>query len=157
MSDESGPVLNEQTQKQDSGASETNNQPQSDKPTHQKVSDYQRSEGNKRPRDDIPNWKLYGGIGGGVLAIILSMVFFSSGNTGLGLIFLSLPIIGPLVLTEGGREILKEMQEEMEDENQIQKKSTQSKPKRICSECGWQNPQENSYCNDCGSELSNSG
>jgi hypothetical protein len=24
---------------------------------------------------------------------------------------------------------------------------------RVCSECGWQNPAQNAYCHDCGSQL----
>jgi ribosomal protein L40E len=34
-----------------------------------------------------------------------------------------------------------------------QQVESSSEPKRICSNCGWQNPTENTYCHDCGEEL----
>jgi predicted ATP-dependent serine protease len=157
MSKEPDSTFSEQGEKQDLETAETNTQVQSDKSFHEKVDEFQNGEREKNPWNEIPKWKLFGGIGGGVLAIILSILFSLSGNPGWGLIFLSLPIVAPLVLTEGGREFLKTVQEEIQDGNQVQQNSTQSKPKRICSDCGWQNPQENSYCHDCGSELGNSG
>jgi ribosomal protein L40E len=57
--------------------------------------------------------------------------------------------------TESGKEFREEVQENM-DEAQQQQASSSSQPKRICSECGWQNPQSNNYCHDCGSELGSS-
>jgi len=129
---------------------------ESDKSFGQKIEEFQNGEREENPWGEVPKWKVFGGIIGIVLSLVLSIIFSLNGNPGWGMIFLSLPIIGPLVLTESGREFLKTVQEEMNDKNQVQQKSTQSKPKRICSDCGWQNPQENSYCHDCGSELGNS-
>lgn len=37
--------------------------------------------------------------------------------------------------------------------SQQQQQSSSSKPKQICSNCGWRNPQTNNYCHDCGAEL----
>lgn len=130
---------------------------ESDKSFTQKIEKFQNGEREENPWEEVPKWKAFGGIIGIILAVVLSIMFSLSGNPALGAIFLSLPIIVPLVLTESGREFLRTVQEEMNDKNQVQQKSTQSKPKRICSDCGWQNPQENSYCHDCGSELGNSG
>lgn len=38
-------------------------------------------------------------------------------------------------------------------QSQQQQEVSSSGPKRVCSECGWQNPQGNNFCHDCGSEL----
>lgn len=162
MSDKSNSDFSDwaEEQTQDSETVEAKEREQSDKSFHEKITEFQNDEREKNPWEEIPDWKLYGGIIGGSLSVVLSYYFIFTGHPGWGAIFLSLPIIVPLVLTEGGREFLKtvqeEMQEGMEEGNQAQQSSAQSKPKRICSECGWQNPQENTFCHDCGSKLGKS-
>lgn len=36
---------------------------------------------------------------------------------------------------------------------QQQQTGGNSKPKVVCSSCGWKNPKSNNYCHDCGEEL----
>ena len=40
---------------------------------------------------------------------------------------------------------------------QQEQKPSSSEPTRICSNCGWRNPEENNYCHDCGKELDRDG
>ncbi|OYR50040.1 hypothetical protein DJ74_06730 [Halorubrum sp. Ea8] len=39
--------------------------------------------------------------------------------------------------------------------NQTNNTTKESRNKIICQDCGWQNTQENNYCHDCGTELTN--
>lgn len=56
--------------------------------------------------------------------------------------------------TESGRIFREEFMENMEQAQQQQQQNTSnSKPKVICSNCGWKNPKGNNYCHDCGEEL----
>lgn len=57
-----------------------------------------------------------------------------------------------LVGTASGRELMKEISDNM-DQQQQQQSTGSSEAKRICSECGWQNPKINNYCHDCGALL----
>lgn len=172
MSDDSEPTFSERVEdirerRQSNNQTKTKEEPSetvntekienSDKTLHEKLTEFQNGEREENPRGEVPKKKVFGIIIGGVLGSILSISLLLSGHTGWGLILLSLPIIVPLVLTENGREFMKLVHEEIQEGNQSQKKTTRSKPKRICSSCGWQNPQENSFCHDCGSELGKSG
>jgi hypothetical protein len=58
-----------------------------------------------------------------------------------------------IFMTKPGVQFLKNMEEDMGNNQQQQQKPSRSKPKRICSKCGWQNPESNNYCHDCGAEL----
>jgi hypothetical protein len=56
--------------------------------------------------------------------------------------------------TESGENFRKEFKENMEEaQQQQQQTSSNSKPKVVCSNCGWKNPKANNYCHDCGEQL----
>lgn len=107
--------------------------------------------------DEIPTWKLVIGLAGFIFGLFLSITFSLNGNGEMGLIILVSTFIAPFVLTKGGRDILKEMSEEIEKSNQRQDDSSGVKSNRICSDCGWQNPQSNNFCHDCGIKLTEEG
>lgn len=63
---------------------------------------------------------------------------------------------GLLIGTESGMQLMQFVNTISEDSRQKQQSAASSssqKPKRICSNCGWQNNVKNKYCNDCGSKL----
>ncbi|QAU12509.1 hypothetical protein EKH57_07110 [Halorubrum sp. BOL3-1] len=146
-----------QTEQKKPKAKNKNNRVESQKSFSQKIEEFQNGEREENPWENVPKWKVFGGIIGIVLSLFFSIIFLLDGHLGLSGIFMMLPVILPLILTETGRHFLKTLSEELEELDQTQHKSTQSKPKRICSDCGWQNPQENSFCHDCGSKLGKSG
>lgn len=63
--------------------------------------------------------------------------------------------VGFLYLTRSGVAIRRSFQDSIGNGQQQQQQvgGKSEEPKRICGECGWQNPQENKYCHDCGAEL----
>ena len=62
--------------------------------------------------------------------------------------------IGFLTFTRSGVAMRRTFNDLQSDDQQQQQSSyASSEPKRICSNCGWQNPKANSYCHDCGEEL----
>ena len=88
---------------------------------------------------------------GSLFTLGLVLGFISSGN-GIAAGFTLIVAAGIwMIFTEEGREAWNDIQEKSQQQQQTD--SSRSKPKRICSECGWQNPQRNNYCNDCGAEL----
>lgn len=103
----------------------------------------------------------------GVIIVIISFltaIFVVSGNpeaSGFGAFifqFLGHTFIISIVATKGGRKMVMDLVEEwnnMDMNNQTTEKikTNSSEPTKICSSCGWKNPKSNSYCHDCGSEL----
>lgn len=64
----------------------------------------------------------------------------------------------PLFATATGRafrrDFARRVRENMEENQQSSSESRSQK--RLCQACGWQNPPENAYCHDCGTELGKS-
>ena len=119
------------------------------KETKNKIADGNESEKEVSQRKV---WAVLAGIG------IMELIGFGlliNGNPGLSMIIVFAPFVVLLLLTEDGRELLRNLPELIEEYQQHQ--SSQSRPKRICSSCGWQNPQENNFCHDCGSEFGKAG
>ena len=57
-----------------------------------------------------------------------------------------------LIFTKKGWKTMQQLIDEIE--NYQQGNPNKSNPKQICSGCGWQNPNGNRFCHDCGSRLS---
>lgn len=87
---------------------------------------------------------------GGILGAMANPTQAASAFIGMGFLFGG---VAWLFVTESGKKFRKEFAENMNDMQQQQQASSSSKPKVVCSECGWQNPKTNNYCHDCGSEL----
>lgn len=68
-------------------------------------------------------------------------------------------MLGHIIGTETGRKSFKKHWKEAREQNNQQQQyiSSNSEPTKICSECGWKNPKENNYCNDCGFSLDSGG
>jgi hypothetical protein len=71
-----------------------------------------------------------------------------------GMVVASFPWI---VLTESGAQWFMNAVNKSGSSSNSQSVSTEPKTDDliVCSSCGWQNPQNNSYCNDCGDGLAN--
>lgn len=72
--------------------------------------------------------------------------------------FLAYTFIISIVATKGGRKMVMNLAEEwnnidMNNQNTEKINTNSSEPTKICSSCGWKNPKSNTYCHDCGSEL----
>lgn len=124
----------------------------SDKSFHEKVQEYRDGEREDNPFEELPQWKIWGFLGGFALILILGWAFLLNDQPFLALIIIGVPIASLLLFTESGQEFLKEISESMENQQQQQQNS--SKNKQICSNCGWRNPPSNNYCHDCGTDLS---
>jgi len=81
---------------------------------------------------------------GGILGIFMNPSDPVSGFFGGMALFAILGVILVVALVKEG---------EIGDFQQHQQSSSESKPKVICSSCGWKNPTTNNYCHDCGEEL----
>lgn len=59
-----------------------------------------------------------------------------------------------MAITKSGVAFRRTVASEM-DESQQQQQVNRGRSEQtvVCRECGWQNPQSNNYCHDCGSEL----
>lgn len=98
----------------------------------------------------------------GIVAFVLGMVLGFGVNsptpllTALAFGFL---FVGPvlLMITKEGlvlrRGFPKAMSVDGEDQQQQQVGTGHSEETVVCRECGWQNPESNNYCHDCGSSL----
>ena len=96
----------------------------------------------------------------GGLAVIFIMEFIGllliiNGNPLLSMLVVASPFVALLLYTDGNIEALKNLPDTIEKFQQ-QEKLAESKPQQTCQSCGWQNPKQNNFCHDCGSELSNS-
>lgn len=62
-----------------------------------------------------------------------------------------------VMATESAAKLAKAMNLDSRSSTSNQQKTINSnnnnEPTKICSSCGWKNPKSNSYCHDCGSEL----
>jgi len=92
-----------------------------------------------------------------VLAAILAIL---DPDAGIGLFILY--ILGFMVLvyfigTKEGRKdtmaIMNGTSEQRDEQQQQTVGGEADESKRVCSNCGWQNPASNNYCHDCGEKL----
>jgi len=131
-----------------------NNKADEEKTFNEKIEEFNAGERETNPFNEISTWKLVGGflitsgfVGAGIGAFIAGSFFW-------GTVLIMIPIGLWFVFTKTGRESLNSFAESMEELEQGQQgQNKKSKPKKICTECGWQNHVENNYCNDCGTEL----
>lgn len=86
---------------------------------------------------------------GGIIGVIANPAQPVTGFLGIGFVFSG---IAWLFGTESGARFREEVKDNMEEAQQEQQFSS-SKPKVVCSNCGWQNPKGNNYCHDCGTKL----
>jgi hypothetical protein len=92
---------------------------------------------------------------GSFLSLGLLIGFIAIGELGVGIIVAGIAIVVLIALANVDDEAWEEFLEEAERAKQQQEDgSSESDSKRICSSCGWQNPSNNNFCHDCGSELS---
>lgn len=97
-------------------------------------------------------------LGGGFIMGMLGLLLLQSGGGFVMMGALGL-FIASAFLTKPGIDFMESMGEVIEamDDSEQQQQSVSasksSESKRICSECGWQNPQSNNYCHDCGSKM----
>jgi membrane protease subunit (stomatin/prohibitin family) len=115
--------------------------------------------------EDVPNNNvsvgvilIFGVIGvatGGLAAGPSSAVIFGIIASVVGL-FIS------LFMSEEFREEVEEIRKEKEQQRQQQQQQQQAKAseahktKVVCQHCGWQNNNNNNYCNDCGEPINES-
>lgn len=98
--------------------------------------------------------------------LIVVAAFFLGGlfamanvSTGHGVWFLIVGSIAAcpfwVILTESGLNWLNNLDSYQTDSDNTQSVNIDSSSEReaICPNCGWKNPQENSYCHDCGSKI----
>lgn len=130
----------------------------SDSPFREKVENI-RDEREAGERDDFQEevpirarWGIVAGafIVGGVLGAIANptepvLGFFVIGFLFSGVIW--------AFATRSGKIFRNVFMEIMKEAQQQQQTSSTSKPKVVCSSCGWQNPKGNNYCHDCGEKL----
>lgn len=91
---------------------------------------------------------------GTFLSVGLLIGSIAIGELGVGLIVAVIAIGVLITLANVDNEAWGEFLVDLEDINHQQQSSfSESDPTRICSSCGWQNPRNNNYCHDCGSEL----
>lgn len=62
---------------------------------------------------------------------------------------------GFLFGTPQGQELLEDPSDVLAQIQELDPDAEERGSKQICTNCGWQNPSENSYCHDCGEELGN--
>lgn len=84
-------------------------------------------------------------VGGGIIGVL---AFPSDPLFGFMFCSLIFGMIFWLFATDDGRQFMENLAQEME-----QSIDQSSGSKRICQNCGWQNPMENNFCHDCGTEL----
>lgn len=125
-----------------------------DKKFYEKIGDYNSGERDTNPIEELPQWKIWTAIASLAVVVVLGFGLLATGNTGASFLVFAAPFIGTLLLTKGGREFLRDIQEEMENGNQQQQATSGNESKKVCPDCGWQNPKEGNFCHDCGSELS---
>lgn len=121
---------------------------------YEKVREYNTGKRDTNPFKELPQWKIWGAVALLSGVVVIGFALLAAGNMGAAFLVFSAPFIGVLILTETGREFLRVLQEEMEEGNQQQQDTSGIEPKKVCPDCGWQNPNEGNYCHDCGSELS---
>jgi hypothetical protein len=116
----------------------------------EKVEEYNNDKREKNPMDEVPKWKIYGVIGLFILVDIIAGMLILSGSPGEGLLVILIPAAGVLLLTQGGRDFLKYLKEEVDNKQQDQ---SDLEDVQVCPSCGLKNPDVNNYCHDCGEEL----
>ena len=109
-------------------------------PTANYEEDQSEGEENTEAAERFVAWTVAGFSGILALFFLQSNIFISIFLVSVGLLFL---------LLYYSDESLQEVLEEMEQ----QQSSSKSDQKKICQNCGWQNPKDNNYCHDCGGEL----
>lgn len=87
---------------------------------------------------------------GGILGAIANPASAGSAFFVVGIFFAG---IAWTFATEEGKEFRKEFKKNMDDAQQTQQQNSSSAPSIVCSNCGWQNPEDNNYCHDCGEEI----
>jgi hypothetical protein len=156
MSDKSDSNLSEQLDEKELDLSEsTFHKEENKKSFSQKIDEFRKGERETSPVDKFLAWEVIAGIIGIVLIYILSLGVILSGNLVLGVSILVVDIAIPL-LTKTGRELmiaLWSVTKELLELSLSEQTAGQSASERICSNCGWKNPEDNSYCHDCGIEL----
>lgn len=131
-----------------------NKNPEEEKTFNEKISEFNAGERETNPWDEISRWKLVGGFLITCIFVGASIGAFFAGSVFWGTTLLLVPLGLWFVFTESGREALESFAEGMNELEQSQQgQNKKSKPKQICTECGWQNHVKNNYCNDCGTEL----
>ncbi|WP_424016200.1 hypothetical protein ACOZ4N_00080 (plasmid) [Halorientalis pallida] len=122
----------------------------SEKPFHEKVEEFNANKRDTHPFKEIPRWKRWA-IGAILFATpIIQLLLMLNGQV---VISVLAGIIGLGYLagfTKPGRGFIHFAIENMDDDSSG---ISSTETKRVCPDCGWQNPQHNNYCNDCGEPL----
>lgn len=131
---------------------ETSSQP----PLHQRLKEYRKGTRDENPMEDIPDWVPLAWIFGILLLEFISFWFLVSGEFLISMLLI-LPLFILAVFTNLGREIVAQIihifKQAAANADQNQATFGAGKKKLTCPSCGWQNPDGNNYCHDCGSEL----
>lgn len=104
---------------------------------------------DRRQRNEDQQWKGWAVLVGLIILNVIGWPLLLNGQYLLAVLVVGGPIAAFLFLTEDGRKIRENVAEEMDSQEQ----SSNSDTRRICSNCGWQNPASNNYCHDCGEPL----
>lgn len=122
-----------------------------DKSFLQKLEEYNEGDREQNPIEEVSQWKIAIVTGGLILVNLIALPLLLSGDATTAFVILVGGVFAVGMMTETGRSMVSEALEEMENQNQEQASSDEN---RVCSNCGWQNPNENNYCHDCGEKLS---
>ncbi|WP_148290967.1 zinc ribbon domain-containing protein [Halorhabdus tiamatea] len=96
---------------------------------------------------DNSDGALVGGLG--LLLVVVSWFFFAQGQVVIAVFFLVLAFVILIVFKPEDATPFKDISEGLEQAQS----SSKPNQKKICQNCGWQNPKDNNYCHDCGEEL----
>lgn len=121
-----------------------------DKSFLQKLEEYNEGDRDQNPIEEVPQWKIAIVTGGLILVNLIAWPLLLGGEATTAFVILVGGVFAVGMMTETGRSMVTEALEEIENQNQEQASSDES---RVCSNCGWQNPVENNYCHDCGEKL----